>query len=543
MLLQSFFAISLHLSLAFFGVFAYIPASPTNVTEDAIAAGLNVTDVSKLYLQWYPRNSYFQNVAYQLIGQESQGITKGALVHFSENNVNDLTPATSTPWIALVSCDFNATDASQEVDIFTLARDKGAGAALLYSLYSEACIINPEYADPETFEQVFDIFSTQSRISANLIESQFNESFMNRDLYSVYDSQRLNDSFGDIASTIDIGYPVAPGFMFAILRAYNATVSIINDTNSGGGSSTSTSGSSGKSPNTTLAMIILYAITGCVSVLFCLVIITGAIRAIRHPERYGPRARGGEGGDGAPQSRARGLTRAILDTFPIVKFGSSTQNPHGVRSPGKDMEAPRDSDDTAIAVELTVAGAGKKAPPSPTPDRPSPSPGQESSSKRNEKPPRHSTSSSDARSPPPAEPPSPRQIVSPESMGLEVCPICIVEFEEGDDLRVLPCEGKHRFHPVCVDPWLLELSSMCPLCRQDFQTLENILSGSAEGHNAEEGNPTPSPSPSPRNGNGGAHHSRFSRYLRFAHHRRAQTSERRDSTAPHPPISSATPPV
>ncbi len=35
-----------------------------------------------------------------------------------------------TPWIALVSCDFNATNASQEIDIFTLARDKGAVSAV-----------------------------------------------------------------------------------------------------------------------------------------------------------------------------------------------------------------------------------------------------------------------------------------------------------------------------------------------------------------------------------------------------------------------------
>lgn len=54
----------------------------------------------------------------------------------------------------------------------------------------------------------------------------------------------------------------------------------------------------------------------------------------------------------------------------------------------------------------------------------------------------------------------------PESIGRETCPICIVDFEEGDDLRVLPCEGKHRFHQSCVDPWLLELSGSCPICRQ-----------------------------------------------------------------------------
>lgn len=54
----------------------------------------------------------------------------------------------------------------------------------------------------------------------------------------------------------------------------------------------------------------------------------------------------------------------------------------------------------------------------------------------------------------------------PDAIGRETCPICIVDFEEGDDLRVLPCEGHHRFHQQCVDQWLLELSSSCPICRQ-----------------------------------------------------------------------------
>jgi hypothetical protein len=53
----------------------------------------------------------------------------------------------------------------------------------------------------------------------------------------------------------------------------------------------------------------------------------------------------------------------------------------------------------------------------------------------------------------------------PESIGRETCPICIVDFEDGDDVRVLPCEGNHVFHQACVDPWLLELSSSCPICR------------------------------------------------------------------------------
>ena len=41
----------------------------------------------------------------------------------------------STPWIALVACDGNATNASQEVDVFSLASDRGAvGAVGIISL-------------------------------------------------------------------------------------------------------------------------------------------------------------------------------------------------------------------------------------------------------------------------------------------------------------------------------------------------------------------------------------------------------------------------
>lgn len=38
---------------AFLPVSAYIPAEPTNDTNLAIQDGLNVTDQSRLFLQWY----------------------------------------------------------------------------------------------------------------------------------------------------------------------------------------------------------------------------------------------------------------------------------------------------------------------------------------------------------------------------------------------------------------------------------------------------------------------------------------------------------
>jgi hypothetical protein len=42
------------------------------------------------------------------------------------------------------------------------------------------------------------------------------------------------------------------------------------------------------------------------------------------------------------------------------------------------------------------------------------------------------------------------------------CQICIEDFEEGDELRTLPCF--HLFHAKCVDQWL-KVNSVCPTCR------------------------------------------------------------------------------
>ncbi|RDX77462.1 Receptor-likey region, transmembrane domain- and RING domain-containing protein 2, partial [Mucuna pruriens] len=46
------------------------------------------------------------------------------------------------------------------------------------------------------------------------------------------------------------------------------------------------------------------------------------------------------------------------------------------------------------------------------------------------------------------------------------CYICLVEYEDGDNMRVLPCH--HEFHRTCVDKWLKEIHRVCPLCRGDI---------------------------------------------------------------------------
>jgi len=48
---------------------------------------------------------------------------------------------------------------------------------------------------------------------------------------------------------------------------------------------------------------------------------------------------------------------------------------------------------------------------------------------------------------------------------MDICTICLEEFEAGDNLRVLPCGEK--FHRDCIDQWLA-LRANCPLCRTRF---------------------------------------------------------------------------
>lgn len=184
-----------------------------------------------------------------------------------------------------------------------------------------------------------------------------------------------------------------------------------------------------------------------------------AIRAFRHPERYGPRGVDPTNPDDAmyPQSRAKGLARAVLDTFPIVKFNQledDARRAKDLETRGAELthwevvDAPKSSSESDGSRQKI---ADEKSPPNQA------SMGEGSGGSQLPRTVLRRNGTQASRQNPD---------VTPQTIGRETCPICIVDFEEGDDLRVLPCEGKHRFHQACVDPWLLELSSSCPLCRE-----------------------------------------------------------------------------
>ncbi|KAK5192341.1 hypothetical protein LTR47_006587 [Exophiala xenobiotica] len=228
----------------------------------------------------------------------------------------------------------------------------------------------------------------------------------------------------------------------ALNQDSTGTATILPDLNSYTNSSSggwNGSNSLGQSPTTAVAMIILYSITGVITALFVVIIVTGAIRAHRHPERYGPRNIVGRG----RQSRAKGVARAMLETLPIVKFGDHEDLP---KKQPADIEMNAGAGATPPATTDTdttmVAGAGTDS--------------------------LRTTDSNNERTAAAAA----AVIATNNPDGTDAeghlgCSICTEDFTKGEEVRVLPCN--HKFHPVCVDPWLLNVSGTCPLCRIDLR--------------------------------------------------------------------------
>jgi hypothetical protein len=221
--------------------------------------------------------------------------------------------------------------------------------------------------------------------------------------------------------------------LYKSLQQNSSLAAVIGINNTAPDNSSSPTNDAGPAPTTAVAMSILYSITGIITLLFLIIIASGAIRAHRNPERYGPRA---AVTGRARQSRAKGLARAMLETLPIVKFG----DPEPAKTGDRDIELADGTSSVDHAVEVTGAAAEGEIQPK----------ARETSEVAEINPEANAqTEAGEGRAEPAAE---------TAELG---CSICTEDFMTGEDVRVLPCN--HKFHPACIDPWLLNVSGTCPL--------------------------------------------------------------------------------
>lgn len=286
--------------------------------------------------------------------------------------------------IAVISCDPNGSNIDSTTVVVNAAA-KSPGAIVLYSSAAPECTLSGSVG----FTSIFTMTSLAA--SQNLITA-------------------LN-----LAAANDINAAIGT----------NGTAATSNPSQ--------TSNEGGPAPTTAVAMSILYSITGIITLLFLVIIATGAVRAHRHPERYGPR----NGFQGRPrQSRAKGLARAMLETLPIVKFGDPEPTKPGSQIELEDGQAQtRTNTDISVTPAVTRAENQTKLPPT--------VPVMESGMGAAQA---ESVNSGDETT------------VREGELG---CSICTEDFTTGEDVRVLPCN--HKYHPACIDPWLLNVSGTCPL--------------------------------------------------------------------------------
>lgn len=196
----------------------------------------------------------------------------------------------------------------------------------------------------------------------------------------------------------------------------------------------------GQSTTVAVALIVVYALAGAIAVFLLYLLVSGAVRAHRNPERYGPRP---EAMNGRPrQSRARGLARAVVETIPVVRFNSAGAENFGTPYEPKDgdIEMAKQAVNGRISRSYGRSGNGAGVQEF-VQHRPDPLTVQEAD-----------TATVSA---------TPSTNEAPLAASQLHCPVCQEDFESGQQLRVLPCG--HSFHQHCIDPWLLNVSGSCPL--------------------------------------------------------------------------------
>ncbi|EME88811.1 uncharacterized protein MYCFIDRAFT_109193, partial [Pseudocercospora fijiensis CIRAD86] len=302
--------------------------------------------------------------------------------------------------IVLISCD-PYSGLLQPSDVFATAEHHDAAAVVFYSQTAQTC----HAVDLGSYRWIYTFKSQNQSIEMLQVVQSMDGSNSG---YATYGTILTRDATNNTSSS-----------------------------GSGNDSNAQQSNPLGPSPSTAVAMIILYSITGVITALFLVIIITGAVRAHRHPERYGPR-----NGIGRPrQTRARGIARAMLDSIPIVKVGNRQDDEP--KTTEVELENGRHSQDDVP--EATAADSTTR--------------------EANAQPATNDGSAEESGIA--AALGSSERLPSAQQEDRQGCSICTEDFVVGQDQRVLPCD--HRFHPECIDPWLLNVSGTCPLCRIDLR--------------------------------------------------------------------------
>ncbi|KAI9752516.1 MAG: Ubiquitin carboxyl-terminal hydrolase 3 [Chaenotheca gracillima] len=374
----------------------------------------------------------------------------GTLILINTQNYPSVLPSD----IAYMSCD-NSTYSSGNIDatrVFTTVASHSPAAIVLYSAFSNRCNI----IGPSPFDNVYTMVD---KTNATSVEQELRSNSLAQVLISA---------------------------------GQNITMPGANNTDDNGGGNIL-----GPPPTTAVAMIILYSITGVITALFLIIIVTGAIRAHRHPERYGPRqALLGR----ARQSRAKGIARAMLETIPIVKFGDNEEDKaaagdvelaDGQTSEGRrtDSAATRENGSARSSAERARGADVATASTEPT-ETTHGSSSQTAEDNVEGAAAVDTAAASEAKDKSAKEAKDAKDKAAADAAARDDglgCSICTEDFIKGEDIRVLPCN--HKFHPECVDPWLLNVSGTCPLCRIDLRPKPEAAEGE-EGQPSAEGTST-----------------------------------------------------
>lgn len=136
----------------------------------------------------------------------------------------------------------------------------------------------------------------------------------------------------------------------------------------------------------------------------------------------------------------------MLDTLPIVRFGPS-ENPEVPVKPS-DVEMQNHNRDSTLVSEPRPSTEATSSGAVPPPDGAG-----EASEVSTASIPEEAKEAKEAK-----EAGEGNHTAEPAQLQ---CPVCMDDFEQGQEMRVLPCH--HNFHPDCIDPWLLNVSGSCPL--------------------------------------------------------------------------------